>query len=171
MPDFGAVGCALSHAMMLSEFLFNTEKEFALVLEDDFQIRDPAQFLRTIDTALHHAHQWDVFLLGHNVAVPIEATVMPNTLRVVNAQTTSGYLVGRRYASRLIESHFRAAELLRHYKHLPEPNRQITTSMFCCDILWKRLQIDDRYWATVPSIVSQRSSFSDVENKMVDYGV
>ena len=46
-PDFGAMGCALSHAMLLSDFLFSSDKEFVLVLEDDFQIQDYASFLGT----------------------------------------------------------------------------------------------------------------------------
>ena len=40
IPTLGAKGCALSHAMALSEFLFKTEDSFALILEDDFSIRE-----------------------------------------------------------------------------------------------------------------------------------
>ena len=96
---------------------------------------------------------------------------MSETLRVLNAQTMSGYLVGRSYASRLIESHFKSAELLRRYRHLPEPNRHIVIAMSSCDALWKRLQFDDRFWAAFPPMIRQRPSFSDIEQRTVDYGV
>jgi GR25 family glycosyltransferase involved in LPS biosynthesis len=171
VEHLGAVGCALSHAMVLSDFLFNTDKPYIVVLEDDFQIRDQVDLVETINDAILHSSSWDVFMLGHNSALPIEATPMVNTLRVINVQTMSGYLVGRSYTPTLIESFFRSAELLKKYNDLPSPNKELAKSQFCCDILWKRLQIDDTYWATFPSVITQRKSFSDIEGRVVDYGV
>jgi GR25 family glycosyltransferase involved in LPS biosynthesis len=171
VEHLGAVGCALSHAMVLSNFLFNTDKPYIVVLEDDFQIRDEVDLVETINDAISNSLSWDVFLLGHNSALPIEATHMVDTLRVINVQTMSGYLVGRSYAPKLIESFFKSAELLEKYKDLPSPNKELARSLFCCDMLWKKLQIDDTYWATFPSVITQRKSFSDIERRVVDYGV
>lgn len=171
MPDLGAMGCALSHAKALADFIYSDDKPFALILEDDFSIRDAETFADTINNFCNQHYLWDVLLLGHNSAVPIEPTHFGTACRAINAQTTSGYLVGRPYAITLIEYFFRSAELLRRYQHLPEPNRTIAKSMFSCDILWKELQIRDRFIVPIPSLITQRASFSDVENRHVDYGV
>jgi GR25 family glycosyltransferase involved in LPS biosynthesis len=171
MPDLGALGCALSHGKALADYIFADEKPFALILEDDFSIRDPDTFVRTIDSFCSQDFLWDVFLLGHNSAVPIEPTHFGTACRTINAQTTSGYLVGRQYAIKLIECFFRSAELLRRYNYLPEPNKTISRSFFSCDILWKELQVKDRFVVPLPSLIVQRASYSDVENRNVDYGV
>jgi GR25 family glycosyltransferase involved in LPS biosynthesis len=170
-PDFGALGCALSHAKVLADFLFRDDKPFALILEDDFLIRDAATFVSTVTKFCNQDFLWDVFLLGHNSAVPIEPTHFENAVRVVNSQTASGYLVGRLYAIKLIDYFFRSAELLRRYQYLPEPNKAITKSFFSCDILWKELQIKDRFVVPLPSLIVQRPSYSDIEKRNVDYGV
>jgi GR25 family glycosyltransferase involved in LPS biosynthesis len=171
ITELGALGCALSHAKALADFIYFDDKPFALILEDDFSIRDAHTFTSTIVNFCNQDYLWDVMLLGHNSAVPIEPTHFGTACRTINAQTTSGYLVGRSYAAKLIECFFRSAELLRRYQHLPEPNRMIAKSMFSCDILWKELQIKDRFVVPIPSLIVQRASYSDVENRHVDYGV
>ena len=40
----GELGCAISHAMALSEFLFYDERPFALILEDDFHVLNRTSF-------------------------------------------------------------------------------------------------------------------------------
>src|SRR4051812_27606459 len=66
LPDFGARGCALSHAQALAEFLFTDEKSFVLILEDDFSIRDAPNLIPSIQEMLRYGIFWDVFLLAHN---------------------------------------------------------------------------------------------------------
>lgn len=171
IENLGALGCSLSHAMLLSEFLYHSSKPYMMVLEDDFQIIENIDLFQVINQAIEHAKSWHVFLLGHNAALPIEVAPMKTARRVINAQTTSGYIVDRLYAVKLIAYFFRSAELLAKYKNLPSPNKEIAKSKFSCDILWKELQINDNFWATFPAIIKQRKSFSDIENKLVDYGV
>ena len=171
VPNNGALGCALSHAKLLADFLFENDKSHMMVLEDDFSVRDPEKFKSQIDVAISLASSWDVFLLGHNTTLPIEVTPAPEIYRVINAQTTSGYLVSRGYAIKLIECFYRSADLLRRYDHLPDGFRAAARSVFACDILWKELQTKDRFWTTFPSLIFQRASFSDVEKRDVSYGV
>jgi GR25 family glycosyltransferase involved in LPS biosynthesis len=171
VPNLGALGCASSHGKALADYVFADEKPFVLILEDDFSIRDPETFVTTVNSFCSQDFLWDVLLLGHNGAVPIEPTHFGTACRTINAQTTSGYLVGRVYAVKLIEYFFRSAELLRRYQYLPDPNRTIAKSLFSCDILWKELQIRDRFVVPIPSLITQRASYSDVENQHVNYGV
>lgn len=167
----GARGCALSHAMALAEFLFNSDKPFALILEDDFSIRDPSTFWTDLETVIKQSMFWDVFLLGYNHAAAIEVTAIEGVFRCINAQTASGYLVKRDYVPKLIECFFRSAELLGRFQDLPSPNREIAFHSVCCDMLWKELQIKDRFWFSIPSQIFQRASYSDIEMTNVNYGV
>lgn len=168
VKNFGQLGCSLSHAMALSSFLYTSNSNYALILEDDFRFADAKVFPDLLQTILVDK-RWDVFLLGHNVAVPVEKIDNTPFQRVVNAQTTSGYIVRRSYAPQLIETFFRSAELLRSIIGLPPGNFIHARRLYCCDILWKELQIKDRFFCTFPQIIQQRASFSDVENRFVDY--
>jgi hypothetical protein len=38
-------------------------------------------------------------------------------------------------------------------------------------MLWKQLEENDRFCAQIPAVAAQRASYSDIEKKMVDYGV
>lgn len=171
VSDYGALGCALSHAMAMAEFLFESEKQYLIILEDDFNIEDPQIFLEKIRQIILIENKWDCFLLGHNVAIPIEQTEIQNVFRVINAQTTSGYLVNRSYIPKMIQYFFKSAELLRKYKGLPSPNKEISKHFFSCDILWKNIQIDDIFLASFPPMITQRKSYSDIDKNIVDYGV
>ena len=70
LNQFGALGCSLSHAMVLSEFLFYENKPFALVLEDDFSIKNTDTFFDNIRSLLPLSNSWDVFLL--HLQIPCE---------------------------------------------------------------------------------------------------
>lgn len=167
----GILGCSISHAMVLSDFLWNSDKPYALILEDDFSIQDHNNFTDQIIKILQNANIWDVFLLGHNQALPIENTVIPNTFRVVNSQTASGYIVSRNYVHKLIDSFNQSVIYITYAKSINEPFRKKLIHLSASDILWKRIQLDDRFLASFPALIKQRVSFSDIENKIVDYGV
>ena len=169
MPEAPARGCAFSHGKAIADFLFAEEKPFLLVLEDDFTIR--GDFLASVTAATSQPGFWDVFLLAHNAAIPIARSPVKDAYRVVNAQTASAYLVGRLYASRLMEIFFRSAEMQDRVRNIPSPAREIASSLFRCDMLWKQLQENDRFCAQIPAVIAQRPSYSDIEKKMVDYGV
>lgn len=167
----GGVGCAQSHAMALADFLFRDDRRFVLVMEDDFYLKPGVDLKAKLEELQNYSDFWDVFLFAHNGALPIIGTPLPGVYRVVNAQTASGYLVNRIYAHKLIERFFYGAELLRSSSRLPEPLGRLTKEVFSCDIMWKSLQVDDRFWAALPALGLQRASYSDIENADVDYRV
>lgn len=171
LANSGARGCALSHAKAISDFLFDTSKPYLLVLEDDFTIKQRETFRSAIEKVLQYGDLWDVFLLAHNLAIPVDATSMTGVKRVINSQTASGYLVGRLYAAKLIECFFRSSELLARSEELPSPSREYAAEIVSCDMLWRELQIKDRFWASFPSLTQQRPSYSDIEKQDVDYKV
>lgn len=170
-PEYGGVGCAQSHAMALSDYLFRDERPYVLIMEDDFCLRDDAKPLPIFEKLKQFGPLWDVYLLAHNGALPIGGTTIENSFRVVNSQTTSGYLVNRNYVHNLIARFFYGAEMLRASAGLPQPLKTYTKGVFSCDMIWKSLQVDDRFWATLPPLAFQRPSFSDIEKVNVDYKV
>jgi hypothetical protein len=166
----GARGASLSHAMLISTYLYESQKEYLLVLEDDFLLTDEKLFLDVINYSISN-NNWDVTLFSHNYAIPISNTNNPNILRVINSQTASAYLVGRLYAVKLIEVFFRSSVLLSSYDNLNPPNKDLAKHYFCLDILWKSLQIDDLFLASFPALIKQRESYSDIVKKKVNYNV
>jgi glycosyl transferase family 25 len=168
-PDDGALGCALSHGHALSEYMYTSSHRYVLILEDDFTVSDPERFLVEISRVCAGSEHWDVCLLAHNRAVPVERTQLPNWYRVWNSQTASGYLVRREYTPKLIYNFYRSAELLRKFTSIPESSRRVARNFIAGDMLWKELQIADRYITTFPALITQRPSYSDIEKTEVDY--
>ncbi len=64
VPDLGALGCALSHAKALADFIYFDDRPFALILEDDFSIRDAQTFISTISSFCNQDFLWDVHAAG-----------------------------------------------------------------------------------------------------------
>ena len=171
-PGNGAMGCSLSHAMTLAQWLFDSVDEHCLVLEDDFSVRAPDAFWHLISDAIKVQAAWDVFLLASNMAIPIENTPIPNVFRIVNGLSTSAYLVSRRYAPKLIQTFFESAELFRVYGNIGTlRDGRLQRRLFSLDSLWRPHQLKDRFWACLPQICFQRASYSDVEKQNVSYGV
>jgi GR25 family glycosyltransferase involved in LPS biosynthesis len=161
-PRNGAIGCAATHAFGLSRFLFESDASLCLVVEDDFAVDDKSAFRQSLAGVLTQPDEWDVLLVASKQAVPISATRFPNVYRVVNAQTTSAYLVTRKYAPTLIRVFYEAANNLSSaFLSLDDaPLRHL----FALDMAWKPLQTTDCFLAFLPQLSYQRESYSDVLN-------
>ncbi len=168
-PRNGAIGCALSHAYALSRFMFESNSEYCLIFEDDFEILNSSTFQQSVSDVLSKFDGWDVLMLASNVAVPISGAVHPNIYRVINAQTASAYFVKRAYAPTLIKVFYEASEYMSsNYLRL---ETKPLNYFYAIDMLWKPLQYEGKYYAFLPQLVRQRESFSDIENRLVAYGV
>jgi glycosyl transferase family 25 len=168
-PRNGVIGCAASHAFALCRFLFESDGPWCLVVEDDFYVENKIEFKDKLTPLLTTQLQWDVLLLSSNVAVPTESTENPQVFRVINSQTASAYIVKREYAPILIKEFFESSNLISE-TFLRFKNRSANT-FYASDIVWKSLQLKDRYLAFLPALVVQRESFSEIENRLVSYGV
>jgi GR25 family glycosyltransferase involved in LPS biosynthesis len=164
----GAIGCSLTHAFALSRFLFETEAPFCLILEDDFQIKDPTTFIASLKSPILKKDFWDVLLLASNMAVGFK-TELPNIYRVMNSQTASAYLVTRDYAPTLIKTFYESANLMS--KNFLQIENNEAKHFFALDMLWKQNQIHNKFMAFIPQIIYQRESYSDIENAVKDYKV
>jgi glycosyl transferase family 25 len=168
-PRNGVIGCAASHAYALSRFMFESDGPYCLILEDDFFVKNKQEFHTKLEPLLTNLESWDVIFLASNVAVPIELTIHKDVFRVINSQTASAYIVKRQYAPVLIKEFFESAH------HLSETFRRFknrsANAFYASDIVWKSLQLKDRYYAFLPPLALQRESFSEIENRLVSYGV
>ncbi|GAA0512198.1 hypothetical protein GCM10009414_22270 [Tatumella terrea] len=171
-PEFGELGASLSHANLIARYLSESVCPYLLVFEDDFEIINKDDFLADLNKALCIADRWDVFLLSHNQAIPVSIIdKKAGFYRVINSQTASGYIVKREFASRLMAVFFDSVTGLQNTRVIGDEVGDIVKIFYCLDMLWKNLQTGFNFVAHFPAYVKQRPSYSDIENKHVDYGV
>jgi GR25 family glycosyltransferase involved in LPS biosynthesis len=165
----GAVGCAASHCVALSTFLHSSTENYALILEDDFAFSFSADVsVIAINNLLKILPSADIALLSYNLRCGIP-TDIPNIIRIFSALTTSGYIVTRRFAYRLLhcfqESHNNLSTTL---CVLP---KDTANALGAIDVAWGRLQLNSRFIAYSPAIGKQRPSYSDISMSFADYKV
>jgi len=155
-----ALGCSMSHLKCLQ-----TAKERAwshvFICEDDIQFLDSELFKNQLDTFLkNHQNDWDVLLVaGNNMPpyIPIDDTCV----QVKQCQTTTGYIVKQHYYDTLIENFKLGIQCL-----MREPEKH---SLYAVDKYWFFLQQQHRWFLIIPLTVVQRTDYSDIEKKMVNY--
>ncbi|MCG7490815.1 hypothetical protein MHN79_15095 [Vibrio sp. Of14-4] len=171
-PECGALGCSLSHGNLIAHYLSHSSSPYLLVLEDDFEVQEYDLFLSNLERILDCSNEWDVFLLGCSGPIPISLIDAEQGFsRVINSQTSSGYIVKRSFAVKLMSNFFESALGLEHTLTLPPKLGKFVNHHYCLDQLWKGLQTEHRFVTRLPTIIKQRASYSDIEKVDVDYGV
>lgn len=165
--EFGALGCAKSHFLALADFIGNRNEPFCLIFEDDFDFLQPwPVFVEKFNSLNALQVGWDVLMLsGTNTLAYTEN--LPGFARVVESNSTSGYLFSRNYAKNLLACFANSVVQLQRVKD--HEVRQFWVGRFAIDVLWKQLQYTDRWLIFSPTMGHQRPSFSDIEGRMVDY--
>jgi glycosyl transferase family 25 len=165
--DFGALGCAKSHVAALAHFLTADDAPYALVLEDDFDfVRPFGDLVQTVNSLNRQGLDWDVLLLM-GTAVLALPTATPGLARVLESQSTAGYLLSRRYAAHLIGCFAEGIPLMESLRATPA--RPVVAHRHAIDQAWKTLQRRDRWYIFSPAFGHQRPGWSDVEGRKVDY--
>jgi len=160
----GALGCALSHAMAV-KMCTDSNAATCLVLEDDFELTvDPDDARALVDRLFDEVPEggWDVVFLSSNVIVDRDSSYTM-LRRIVDAQTTSAYIVSKYYAPKLLDACIKSACLLNEFG--------CKRTQFAVDIFSKALQPFDRWFVFHPKLGKQRKDFSDIEKQTVDYNV
>ena len=156
----GAVGCSMSHLKCL-QIAKERAWSHVFICEDDIQFLDPELFKTQLDTFLkNHQDDWDVLLVaGNNMPpyLPIDDTCV----QVKQCQTTTGYIVKQHYYDTLIENYKLG---IQHLMREPEKH-----PLYAIDKYWFFLQQRDRWFLIVPLTVVQRTDYSDIEKRMVNY--
>ena len=156
----GIVGCGYSHLEVLKIAKQRGYKNI-LILEDDFTFLVPKEKLEEELTRLFEKEiPFDVCMLAYNLKES-ETSVHGDFLkRVLSAQTASAYLVNSHYFDTLINLYNIAIPLLEKTER---------PQIYANDQVWKRLQRKDNWVCFTTRIGKQRASYSDNENKLVNY--
>ncbi len=156
----GAVGCTMSHIKCL-ELAKQRNYEQVFVCEDDIVFKNPELLKKNITKFSENKDiQWDVLIIGGN-SVPPYMKVGDYCARILNCQTTTGYIVKKSFYDILINN---MKEGVKHLMKNPENKRQ-----YAIDIYWKRLQMQYFWYMITPPTVSQYENYSDIEGKNMSY--
>lgn len=156
----GAIGCSMSHLAVLKQAKANKHKNI-LVLEDDFQfVVDRATFEKELHSFFDLNIPYDVLMVSYNCyeKKPYNAIVS----RVNDAQTTSGYLVHERFYDSLLRVWEEGLQKFIETGNGPK---------YALDQYWKSLQPSSQWFLMNTRIGIQRDSYSDIEQRRVNYRV
>lgn len=156
----GAVGCTMSHIRCL-ELAKQRGYEQVFICEDDITFTNPELFKANLEKFSDNDEiMWDLLIIGGNNVPPYQQ-VTEYCARVFYCQTTTGYVVKKHYYDTLLENFKESArQLMRNPKN---------HSTYALDMYWKRLQMQDFWYMITPPTVTQYESYSDIENRVVDY--
>lgn len=166
-PEFGALGCAKSHLAVLTHYLTHRAEPYCLVMEDDFDfLCGWGEFVGKFNQLQSQGLDWDALLLAGTCTVAYaEAPV--GVARLVESQSASGYMLQRRYVPAVLHSFSQSVVMLEKFREYKP--RDHWTLRFAIDQAWKTLQRQDRWYICSPAAGHQRPSYSDIEQKQVDY--
>lgn len=165
-PENGAVGCLMSHITALNNAL-NDNNDNILICEDDFVIKDMNYCNKMLELFFDNIenNKWDVIMLGENTYdskdTGIETGNHEKIIKILGSQTTSGYLIKKKYIPRL----------LKIYEN--DMNKYVKTGKwgnYYVDQSWKVLQKTDNWYSFCPPVGIQSGSLSDVETGLPKVG-
>ncbi len=155
----GAIGCTLSHIKCL-EIAIEKDLENIFICEDDITFLNSELFLNNLNKFNKKIKDWDVLIIGGNVVKPYRE-IDNCCLRIVNCQTTTGYIVNKQYYKVLLQNFREGVKQL-----IQNPN---LIKKYAIDIYWKILQVKDKWYMIYPLTVTQYENYSDIEEGITNY--
>ena len=156
----GAIGCSKSHLECI-RLAKENGWDHVLIMEDDALIKHPELLAENVNLFLEKFQdKWDVVLFAGNNYAPFKVEA-PFCFRINNCQTAGCYLVCGHYYDTLIRNFEESNALLE-----TDPGAH---HLYAVDMYWKHLQCVDRWYLITPMCVIQRSGYSDIEKRIVDY--
>jgi glycosyl transferase, family 25 len=156
----GDIGCSLSHIKCLNELL-KRNKECYLIMEDDFCILNEDNFngfMLGFDKIKNDTN-WDIITL-----TPRGDTIVKNYNqgfhKIINTQTTTGYIIKHNFIKRLLEVYNKGVEQLMENG---------APGLYSLDQCWKPLQLESNFIYYENIYGGQLPSYSDIEKIVVDY--
>lgn len=161
-PNFGTLGCGLSHLSILKMAKDNKWKNI-LIFEDDFMfLVDREEFEKNINLLfdIYNPVDFDICMLSYNLQKSEPSIKYSFLNKVLEVQTASGYIVNEKMYDKLIELYEWAMPLLESTKqHWVYSNDQI----------WKKLQPSSKWYSFTTRIGKQRPSYSDNSKTLSEY--
>ena len=163
--NVGTLGCLASHIKALKRGMSDSSK-YCMILEDDFtfiKTLSVEEINKTLTGCFNTDTKWNVILISMSGELIENQDKNKLLLNIKESQTTSGYIIKKSYIPVLLKLFTNLYDQTKDYTVKP-PHE------LCMDIHWKKLQ-DNTWFVTNPKLGVQYASYSDIENKDVDYNV
>ena len=148
----GIIGCGDSHLNVLKLAKERGYKNI-LIIEDDFEfLIDKDSFWKLMNDVFTELPEYDIVMLGYNLKRSVEVEGLQHVIKVLEAQTTSAYIIHSNMYDALINVFEQSQPLL------------ISTGQhwnYALDQAWKVLQPNSKWYATKVRVGKQRPSLSD----------
>jgi GR25 family glycosyltransferase involved in LPS biosynthesis len=154
------IGCSLSHIKCLNAFI-ESKKDYAIIFEDDFQFELPTEKMKeAIQQAIDNSVK--LFLLGyHTLVINLELHFKDGYLcPFKNGQMACGYMVSKSFVNILLENFKKSTDMLLKTNNYEK---------YALDQYWKSTQQMSGVYACVPRGGKQKSFYSNIEKKVIDY--
>lgn len=155
----GRVGCTLSHIKCL-KMAIEKQLDYIIILEDDIHFLNPSLFKENFHHCLNTLSNWDVILIAGNNIRPY-TRINDSCVKIVNTQTTTGYMVKKHYFTILLNN---IKEGLTYLLKNPEIHVK-----YAIDKYWFSLQEKNNWYLITPLTVSQLQGYSDIEDRETNY--
>tara|TARA_Y100000389_G_C17457448_1_gene519143 strand:- start:1908 stop:2582 length:675 start_codon:yes stop_codon:yes gene_type:complete len=164
--NIGAIGCAMSHIKCMNELLNkckNDKNDYVAIFEDDFCLLNEVNFEKFIEAFDKIKNEdWDVIVLtprGNTIKTEDKYS-NHEFLRIIEAQTMTGYIVKVSFLNKLSNLIKIGIEnMIKGDKH--DNN--------ACDQIWKKLQTEHKFIYYKHIYGGQLQGWSDLEKRMVNY--
>lgn len=164
-PEKGYLGCTASHVKALETFLESNHK-ICCIYEDDYMPLHKETYWSEVQKVFDANVDFDLIMLSYNGIQP-EETEHPFLVKTRHAQTTSGYMITREFAPSLLQT-FREAYQFAIEEEAKTNHKAV---MYCCDIYWWKLISVSKWYVFMPRLGLQMASYSDIEQRHVNYCV
>ena len=160
--DYGALGCSKSHCVALENFINSPEtNQTCVVLEDDFEFTQGQDIVNDMIDKVFNSivKDFDVLMLSSNTYSELNSKFNFVT-KILKGQTTSGYVVSRKFAPILLKNYKEGADLLSQTRDRPK---------YSIDMYMQQLQPNSKWLCLSPKIGKQMESYSDIEKQWLNY--
>jgi len=158
----GALGCGLSHIKALKQLQkkLTNKYDYGIIMEDDFKWKNDIKTTQILLKEIFELKKkdWNMILIacnGYGNKNKTEGLLQP----VGDCQTTTGYLIQKRYIPTLLQNF---KECMEQSTNIDEHDA-IHTPIHHIDQYWKRLQ-KDKWYVTDPLLGIQAGLSSDIMN-------
>lgn len=159
----GLAGCTMSHICLFRKMILN-DWETMMVFEDDAQLLTSREEIDKHINVFLEDDTLDILCIGNSCGDNTPYNELMN--RCFNTQTTSCYVIKKKFVKTLLECYFGNPEESMTY---PADSNDLGNHIGGIDTSWAPLQ--KTHYFMMPKIrqVLQRPSYSDISHKMADY--
>jgi GR25 family glycosyltransferase involved in LPS biosynthesis len=159
----GELGCSASHIIALTKFQKSSFNN-CIIFEDDFEFTKNLNLInKAFKEFFTNNIDWNVCCLSANIIY--QENIGYNYInKVTSTQTTSGYMVNKKYNNILLENYKEGYELL--LKSYDKGKSDHIQGPYCLDQYWKKIQ-HDNWFVFNPKLGKQRNSDSDIQGGFV----